>query len=82
MEKDNCKDDKCKVILEDSHRDYLKGLNTKQIDLLRHSGESRRRFEKVLKEHGLRLIRYLKVIVDDRDSKVFKTVTKNENLSK
>ncbi len=68
MEKDDCKD-KCKVILEGSHRDYLKNLNTDQIDLLRHSGESRRRLEKALQEHGLRLIRYLKVIVEDRKEK-------------
>ncbi|KKK61974.1 hypothetical protein LCGC14_3008990 [marine sediment metagenome] len=62
---DKCKD-KCEIEVEESHKQYLKGLSTNQIDLLRHSGESRHRFEKALKDHGLRLISYLKVIVEDR----------------
>ncbi len=64
-----CKDDddECKILIDESKKTYLKSLNTDQIDLLRHSGESRRRFEKALKDHGLRLIRYLKVIVEDKE---------------
>ncbi len=60
--------DRCEIEIEieESHKQYLKGLNTDKIDLLRHSGESRRRLEKALKDHGLRLIRYLKVIVEDK----------------
>jgi len=65
-EKGDCIDNKCEIEIEESHKQYLKGLNTDKIDLLRHSGESRRRLEKALKDHGLRLIRYLKVIVEDR----------------
>ena len=61
--------DKCKIEIEESHTQYLKALNSKQIDLLRHNGASRRRFEKALKAHGLRLIRYLKVIAEDRGEK-------------
>ena len=65
-EKGDCIDNKCEIETEESHTQYLKGLNTAQIDLLRHNSESRRRFEKALKAHGLRLIRYLKVIVEDK----------------
>ncbi len=62
----DCKDDKCEAIIKESKINWFKSLNTDQIDLLRHNGESRRRLDKALKQHGLRLIRYLKVIVEDR----------------
>ena len=58
--------DRCEIEIEESHKQYLKGLNTDKIDLLTHSTESRCRLEKALKDHGLRLIRYLKVIVGDK----------------
>lgn len=63
--KEDCKD-KCEIEAEESNRDYLKSLDTNQIDLLTHNEESRKRFDKALKQYGLQLICYLKVIAEDK----------------
>lgn len=58
----NCKNDKCKVILDKGNKEYLLSLNAEQIDLMRASETSRKRLRKAIEKYGLRLIKILKVV--------------------
>ncbi len=55
MEKDDCKDDNCKVILDSGNKVYLLALGHEQIKMVTHSGSSRKRFFKALDKYNCKL---------------------------
>ncbi len=50
-----CKDEKCKVVLDNGNKDYLLGLNSGQIKLITRSESSRKRFFHALGKYDCEL---------------------------
>lgn len=52
----------CKTIIDESHKEYLLSLNSRQIKLIIRSNDLRKRFNKTLEKHDCKLIEVYKVI--------------------
>ncbi len=51
----DCKDDKCKVVLDSGNKDYLLSLSHEQVKLVTHGSDSRKRFFKAMQMYDCEL---------------------------